>query len=81
MTQSGMAKSEEMLRLRRMVVELHDNLDQVILTSDKDRIKRLIRTTRRFTNAEAELVSWLHYNFKNPGSNRKWHGSNTHTMQ
>ena len=79
MTLKGMAKPEETLRLRKMVVELHDNLNQVILYSDREIVKRLIRTNRRFTNAEAGLISSLHYNFRNPRRYRKWHGSKGRT--
>ena len=60
----GLVRKSEMLKFRKMVVELNDNLDKVVLTSDKERVGRYVRTKRRFTQGEAMTILDLHYKLK-----------------
>ncbi len=62
----GLAKENEMLKLRKMVVELCSNMNKIISTSDRRFVDGCVRAKRRFTNAEANLIASLHHNLKNP---------------
>ena len=57
----GLVEQSEMKALRLCVVHLHNNLDNILLQSDKEKVKRYIKTTRRFTQAEAVDIGRISY--------------------
>lgn len=72
MTLRGLVNPDDMPKLRRMVVELHDNLGKVILPPDRLAVQRYVRTARRFTTAEERQILDIYNNFKNPRSNQSF---------
>lgn len=62
MSPRGLCDESEMLKYRKMVIELNNNLDSIPLRSDREMVRFLIRTSRRFTIAEVNRIANMHYN-------------------
>ena len=67
----GIVEQSEMLKLRKMVIDLNDNLDRVLLTTNRERVQRYIHTHRRFTIAEADEIAGMHINLMKGLNNGK----------